>query len=92
MTGDVEGLKEIIDIVDDFVSRKDSNGWTPLHEGARGGHTNVVKILIERGADVNELTNHGETPLYLAVNNHGDDHPMVIFLRNLGGISLGPEL
>lgn len=92
MVGDVEGLKELIDIVDNFVNKKDSNGWTPLHEGARAGHTEVAQILIERGADVNELTNYGETPLYLALNNHGDDHPLVDFLRNLGGVSLGPEL
>jgi prolyl 4-hydroxylase len=90
--GDVEGLKEIIDVVDDFINRKDANGWTPLHESCRGGHKVVAEILIERGANINELTNSGETPLYLALKTHGDDHPMVSFLRKLGGISLGPEL
>ena len=26
---------------------------TPLHRAAAGGHTDIVKILIEKGADVN---------------------------------------
>lgn len=92
MVGDSEGLREIIEIIDTFVDKKDSNGWTPLHEGARGGHKTVVEILLEKGANINELTNNGETPLHLAEKAHGNDHPLVNFLMEMGGISLGPEL
>jgi len=92
MDGDVEGLEEVLAILEDVVNKKDSNGWTPLHEGARGGHVEVVKLLIDNGADVNEKTNYGETPLYWAEKRHGKDHSVSKLLRSLGAISLGPEL
>ena len=39
-------------------------GVTPLHSAARGGHFDVVKHLLEKGAEVNGKG--GETPLHLA--------------------------
>ncbi len=90
--GDVESLKEIVEIMEDYVHKKDSNGWTPLHEGSRSGYTEIVEILLEKGANINEKTNTGETALYLAEETHGESHRIVQFLRDMGGISLGPEL
>jgi hypothetical protein len=90
--GDLESLAKVLEVLEDVVNKKDSNGWTPLHEGARAGHLEVVKLLVQKGADVNEVTVYGETPLYWAEREHGQDHSVVEFLRNLGAISLGPEL
>ena len=28
-------------------------GWTTLHYAARGGHTELARLLLDRGADVN---------------------------------------
>ena len=42
-TGDVTSMINIIDNEKHLVHKKDFNGWTPLHEGARGGHVEVVK-------------------------------------------------
>ena len=28
-------------------------GWTALHYAARGGHIEVARLLLDRGADVN---------------------------------------
>lgn len=90
--GDIESLKGIVDIMEDFVDKKDSNGWTPLHEGARGGNKGVVELLVENGADINAKTNNGESPLWWVEKAHGKDHPLIAFLRELGAIKLGPEL
>lgn len=65
---------------------------TPLHEGARFGHLDVVKLLLENGADVNALNSHGQTPLYWAEKELGKDHPLIELLEAAGAISLGPEL
>ena len=48
---------------------KDSDGSTPLHWAARSGHVEVVRCLVEGGADKNVVTSNGSTPLHLAADN-----------------------
>jgi len=50
--GDLEALIIIASRNLEDVKRKDSNGWTPLHEAARGGHVEVVTWLLQRGLDM----------------------------------------
>ena len=40
---------------------------TSLHEAAEAGHLDVVRLLLERGANVEAKDAAGETPLHLAV-------------------------
>jgi len=76
-----------------IVNAKDENGWTPLHEGARGGHLEVVKLLVENGADYNAKTaGQGGTALWWAKQIHDADHPVVQFLEEIGALEVGPEL
>jgi hypothetical protein len=49
-----------------MVDSKDDRGWTYLHQQALAGSLATVKILLEFGADVNAVTDHGMTPLQLA--------------------------
>ena len=91
--GEVDLLHEEIKKKKDIVNAKDSNGWTPLHEGARGGHLEVVKLLIENGADVSARTGEdGGTALWWAKQTHGDDNEVVKFLEEIGALDIGPEL
>jgi len=43
-----------------------SDGLTPLHYAARSGHTGMVRLLIERKADVNAKDGSGTAPLHEA--------------------------
>jgi hypothetical protein len=56
----------------------------------------VVRTLVERGADVNQVTGltgeGGQSVLHLAIEHHGEDHPLVDYLMSLGAMSVGPEL
>eukprot|EP00816_Leptocylindrus_hargravesii_P000281 CAMPEP_0196826108 /NCGR_PEP_ID=MMETSP1362-20130617/93443_1 /TAXON_ID=163516 /ORGANISM="Leptocylindrus danicus, Strain CCMP1856" /LENGTH=531 /DNA_ID=CAMNT_0042206649 /DNA_START=118 /DNA_END=1714 /DNA_ORIENTATION=+ len=92
--GDAKMLEKIITADKSQVSQQDENGWQPIHEGARGGHEEVVKLLLKHGADMNARTNEGVggTPLWLAEQEHGSDHAVVQFLRAIGAESIGPEL
>lgn len=90
--GSVTRLEQEIKKKQSVVHQADENGWTPLHEGARGGHLDVVKLLVDNGADVNHKTSNGATVLWWAKQTHGDDHPVVQFLEELGALADGPEL
>lgn len=41
-------------------------GTSSLHKAAQGGHRVVAETLISSGADTNQITAHGETPLICA--------------------------
>ena len=91
-SGNAEELKKIVNEVENLVNEKDSNGWTPLHEGARAGHREVVKVLLDHEANVNELTLTGHSPLFFAEQSHGKKHPVVKLLKSFGALNIGPEL
>ena len=48
------------------VNVKGDMQWTPLHFASSHGHLEVVKLLVERKANVNaQVRDHG-TPMHLA--------------------------
>jgi len=91
--GDIEALKKEISKKKDVVNAKDRNGWSPIHEGARGGHLEVVKYLVENGADINALTtSQGGSVLWTAKQHLEEDHPVIAFLESMGALEIGPDL
>jgi prolyl 4-hydroxylase len=91
--GRIKDLEQYIKENKDAVNARDANGWTPLIESARGGHLEIVKLLVEHGADINVKSyGSGATALWWAKQTHGDDHPVIEFLESLGALEAGPEL
>lgn len=43
-----------------YVDQRDSSGYTPLHYAARNGHLDLCRLLVEKGACVNAITNQGQ--------------------------------
>ena len=62
------------------LDASDENGWTALHEAARGGDVAVARVLVERGSTPEAKTRAGETPLALAKANHGLQSPVSAYL------------
>ncbi|KAL3910851.1 MAG: hypothetical protein SGILL_007525 [Bacillariaceae sp.] len=91
--GDLGTLKREVEKKKDLVNAKDRNGWSPIHEGVRSGHLDVVKYLVDSGADVNAMTGTGGgTPLYIAKTHLEEDNPIIAFLESLGALDVGPDL
>ena len=92
--GELNNLTKAVEKKRELVHAKDENGWTPLHEGVRGGHVGVVKYLYEKGASVNIRTHNGKggNALYWSKKLHGADHPISQFLESVGGVEIEPEL
>ncbi len=81
--GDVETIQQALDVGVD-VDAKTNYGATALAFAAERGHLNVVKILIEAGADVNNQdTFYGATPAtWASFNGHTE---VAEFLKEHGG-------
>ncbi|XP_059123406.1 cyclin-dependent kinase 4 inhibitor D [Peromyscus eremicus] len=51
---------------------QDASGTSPVHDAARTGFLDTLKVLVEHGADVNVLDSTGSLPIHLAIREgHG---------------------
>ena len=58
--GDLDGIKELLDSGSD-VNFRDIDGRTALHIAACQGQTDVVELLLQRGAEVDPEDRWGST-------------------------------
>ena len=60
------------------------DGGTPLFVAAQCNHLEVVKELLDRGADINTQMVDGATPLFIAAQN--GHHQLLQFLIKKGAL------
>lgn len=78
-SGDLEKLRERLDLGDDIEYRHRGTGRTPLLEAVIAGHCGAVILLLDSGADIDAAcTAVGASALGWAVVQ--DDLPMVVLL------------
>jgi ankyrin repeat protein len=71
--GDQDAVKALIEQNPALINDRDETGRTPLHWAARGVHFQVVKLLLEKGADVNAKDKNLTTAIHeLATRNHAE--------------------
>uniref|UniRef100_A0A5B7AK26 Putative dual specificity protein kinase shkB n=1 Tax=Davidia involucrata TaxID=16924 RepID=A0A5B7AK26_DAVIN len=79
--GDLEGIKELLDSGTD-VNFRDIDDRTALHVAACQGFSDVVVLLLERGAEVDPQDRWGSTPLADAI--HYKNHDLIKLLEKHG--------
>mmetsp|Transcript_14125 Transcript_14125/g.23088 ORF Transcript_14125/g.23088 Transcript_14125/m.23088 type:complete len:406 (-) Transcript_14125:1387-2604(-) len=67
--GELPELKEILELFPQIdVNGKDGHGSTALHKACANGHDDVVKFLLEKGAECMK-NESGNSPLHWAIQN-----------------------
>jgi Ankyrin repeats (3 copies) len=87
LEGNLDKLKEVLDKHEHLVNVRDVNGWTALHEAIRKGETEMVQLLLDRGAEMNIRTGtkeNGDSPLVLAKTYLGANHEVTKLLESRG--------
>ncbi|MGH0188545.1 UNVERIFIED_CONTAM: hypothetical protein FKN15_030334 [Acipenser sinensis] len=64
--GDVARVSSMTSHSDILINESDERGWTALMLGARNGHFDVVKNLLEKGCDRSSVNKSGQTALDIA--------------------------
>ena len=64
-----------------FVAAQDRLGGTALTHAARSGKLAALKLLLEKGADINHRMIDGSTPLFVAVDKNRTDVARELVMR-----------
>jgi ankyrin repeat protein len=67
----IESLKLLLAAGADINAKDGQRGLTPLHEAARWGWNDVVRFLVEHGANLQAKDNRGMTPVDSALGKAG---------------------
>lgn len=86
----VDALDDILQRTAIEVDSRDKYKWTPLHKSAWYGCKDVAKLLIERGANVNALTDTNMSPLIVAVGRRHRDVADIL-LQNEANPNIQPN-
>ena len=82
--GDLDLLHDMLAKDPKLIHYSDQNEWQALHESIRSGKLEVVKYLIEQGADIGWKVKGGGASLWLAKQVLPKNHEVVAYLQDLG--------
>ena len=62
----------------------DDQGYTPLQIAIQEKHKDVINLLLENGADINQVDKNGNSTMWTAVHNWRQDYDVILLLLNNG--------
>nr|CAG4644716.1 EOG090X04G6 [Leptodora kindtii] len=88
--GNTMQVRVWLDDTEHDMNQGDDHGFSPLHWASKEGHSNLVTLLIQRGARVNATNMGDDTPLHLA-SAHGHREIIHLLLKNKADINFVNE-
>ncbi|XP_004207792.1 notch-regulated ankyrin repeat-containing protein [Hydra vulgaris] len=88
MIEDVEAVRSLLEAEVLNINGFGAHGITVLHHACTGGNLEIVKLLVEAGADIGLPTKDGKTPLSLAVSNGYFDVSEYLILKGAKDIEI----
>jgi ankyrin repeat protein len=82
--GEVAAIARLLTLDKGLINARDKDGSTPLHCAAWKGHAEVVKILLDAGAEVNARSqneHYGDTALHAAAHGNQKDVVRILIAR-----------
>lgn len=83
--GDADAVRTAVEasprLLSTTVERDGQSGWTPLHLAVAAGQQEIVRVLVQAGADLTARTEFNRTPLHVALQLRPE---LVPLLRELG--------
>jgi hypothetical protein len=79
---DLSAVRQMLRANARSVAATDGDGATPLHWAANGGNLDMMRLLIQNGANVNQRQNNGWTPAHSAAD--GDRYESIRILMEQG--------
>jgi ankyrin repeat protein len=77
LKGDMDGATMLLE----RGAQVNKSGWTPLHYAATGPEPRLVRLLIDRGAELNAPSPNGTTPLMMAAQYGSEDSVKLLLER-----------
>lgn len=84
-SGKTHELKNLLDTYANIIEidiAASTTGYTLLHEAVKSGNVDTVKLLLERGADLNSKDKSGKIPLYHALEAGNTDMVKLLFNKD----------
>lgn len=88
--GDAIQVRMWLDDTEHDMNQGDDHQFSPLHWAAKGGHTKIVEMLIQRGARVHATNMGDDTPLHLA-SAHGNRDIVLMLLKHKSDVNFVNE-
>jgi ankyrin repeat protein len=76
LKGDLDGAQLLLE----RGAQVNKSGWTPLHYAATGPEPRLVRLLIDKGAELNAPSPNGTTPLMMAAQ-YGSEESVKLLLQ-----------
>lgn len=66
--GIIQQVTALLELNPELINTKDEFGYLPIHQAAKKDNKEMVELLLQKGADINSVTDTAMTPLHISAS------------------------